>query len=330
MNPSIDTDLTFHHEWLNLPNVYLYKQKIPIYYIVVEKTGIFKNDFLCVAQLMIKNKPCTVTAFVENAVLSGSQTTYRINSKDFFSFEKYFHEKIPVRIKERFPYLLMMSHMNTTVKGFSSLLDGSFISINQESISKDGPSALQFEYIYNTANFVYNAEVEYQRYKNSRFGKKIISYIKEQQRKKKSELGVMDYYRIARICLIIYRLSTGSSSSSDSGNDIAIPDDIDFSGDNYLSQIDNNIEVVDYLSEPDDPTLDLTDSYNDDPYMDDSSFQRDSGSDEDTNVDEESNKEISFTGATRCTLCNCGHYIGGDAMSDFCACGHVKKKHVWG
>ena len=54
--------------------------------------------------------------------------------------------------------------------------------------------------------------------------------------------------------------------------------------------------------------------------------------DDDTAVSSSENdkKDISFLGATKCTLCSCGHYVGGDAMDSVCVCGHVKWKHVWG
>ena len=39
---------------------------------------------------------------------------------------------------------------------------------------------------------------------------------------------------------------------------------------------------------------------------------------------------LSFTGATKCNLCSCGHYQGADGMDALCVCGHSKWNHRWG
>lgn len=39
--------------------------------------------------------------------------------------------------------------------------------------------------------------------------------------------------------------------------------------------------------------------------------------------------DVPFAGYCKCTLCNCGHYVGGDKMTDICACGHQKQQHVF-
>ena len=39
-------------------------------------------------------------------------------------------------------------------------------------------------------------------------------------------------------------------------------------------------------------------------------------------------KSISFTGAGKCTLCDCAEYVGGDSPSSKCKCGHIRHKHV--
>lgn len=39
-------------------------------------------------------------------------------------------------------------------------------------------------------------------------------------------------------------------------------------------------------------------------------------------------KNLSFTSAWKCTLCNCSQYTGGDNPSDKCRnCGHARWKH---
>lgn len=38
---------------------------------------------------------------------------------------------------------------------------------------------------------------------------------------------------------------------------------------------------------------------------------------------------IPFTGAAKCNLCSCGHYVGRDGVDDVCVCGHKKWQHEW-
>lgn len=38
---------------------------------------------------------------------------------------------------------------------------------------------------------------------------------------------------------------------------------------------------------------------------------------------------IPFTGAAKCNLCSCGHYVGRDGVNDICICGHAKWQHEW-
>lgn len=39
--------------------------------------------------------------------------------------------------------------------------------------------------------------------------------------------------------------------------------------------------------------------------------------------------DVPFEGYCNCTLCDCGHYVGGDKMTDICKCGHQKQNHVF-
>lgn len=52
-------------------------------------------------------------------------------------------------------------------------------------------------------------------------------------------------------------------------------------------------------------------------------------SDANTTHDTEDHSKISFTSATKCNLCSCGHYVGRDGVDDICICGHAKWQHYW-
>ncbi len=52
-------------------------------------------------------------------------------------------------------------------------------------------------------------------------------------------------------------------------------------------------------------------------------------SDANTTPETEDNSKISFTSATKCNLCSCGHYVGRDGVDDICICGHAKWQHYW-
>lgn len=262
-------NLCFHSEWSHYKYNYIYNG---VNILIGQETvnGFFHDDTRFAAKIFINKEPCTMIIYCNHG-LFGDETNYYIGSRVLRQCDLIFTDKLPLKIRERYPFLndMLIEHFKrrigqyTPVKGlewaFSSRYDETtkpfrFLACDYDkktplAISNDKIEERHLKFIYDSIYYVKSVEIEYSAFKRSRFGKALL----DARRKRESEFGLKDIMNIVRI-VVKLSVIAGDIPSGNNAPDFSsldLPDGIDNGGD-MMSQLDDNPSLVDYLTMPND------------------------------------------------------------------------------
>lgn len=250
--------LNFHSSWLNLPLSKSFKG-INLQYSIEKIPGTIYDDVHYIIQIVYNGQCSTLEFTIYHTFLDRDYCEYSVFNTNLKRFDDLYPISLPDKIKERYPLLSLLRQNKTDCKylTFFSFKDTSIFSTCRLKAIKEGPlTDIQAAYIINVVDTVQRAEREFDNYRKSVIYKCLKEVSRNKIKQQENTQIAVGIYKVLRYGLLCYNLLNGNNDSfqgfdGDSSINLNGVDlnGLFFDGD-ILSRINNDSEIVDFLTSP--------------------------------------------------------------------------------